>query len=187
MWHAVANSGRAMIIAQFLVRRPSVRFAVRSALRLSLLLVGLLLAGCSLAAPAPVGTARPLEQQPAQVQQPSAQPVQLPTRRPSATVGASLYQEKCIRCHGDLGRGDGAMAAQIQAQFNSPVADLTSDVVARARTPEEWYDVVSNGRLQNGMPGFAGSLEVDQRWDVIAYAWSLAVAPQQVARGKQVY
>ena len=27
----------------------------------------------------------------------------------------------------------------------------------------------------------------DQRWDVIAYAWSLAASPQQVERGKAVY
>jgi mono/diheme cytochrome c family protein len=145
-----------------------------------------LLAACSLAAPAPVGTVRPLQQEPA-AQQPAAQPVELPSRRPDAAAGAALYQEKCIRCHGEAGRGDGAMAAQIQTQFGSPVADLTADVVARARTPEEWYNVVANGRIQNGMPGFAGSLDVDQRWDVIAYAWSLAVPQQQLARGQDVY
>lgn len=161
--------------------RIAVRFASLS------LLMAVLLAGCSLAAPAPVGQSQPQAQQPPAAQQQPTQPFQLPTRRPSATAGADLYQQKCVRCHGDRGRGDGAMAAQIQAQFNSPVADLTSDVVARARTPEEWYDIISNGRLQNGMPGFAGSLDVDQRWDVIAYAWSLAASPQQVERGKQVY
>ncbi len=162
---------------QHMVRRPVLRFVAP----LLLLFGAVLLAGCSLASPAPVGTARPPEQPQA------AQPVQLPSRHPSAATGASLYREKCVGCHGDLGRGDGAMAAQIQTQFNSPVADLTSDVVARARTPEEWYDIVSNGRLSNGMPGFASSLNVDQRWDVIAYAWSLAVPPQQVEHGKQVY
>jgi mono/diheme cytochrome c family protein len=172
---------------QQLVRRFILRIVVRYALLSLLLMVVLLLAGCSLASPAPVGTVRPLEQQPAAAQQQPAQSFQLPTRRPNAAAGAALYQEKCIRCHGDQGRGDGAMAAQIQAQFGAPVADLTGDVVARARTPEEWYNTVANGRLQNGMPGFAGSLDVDQRWDVIAYAWSLAASPQQVERGKQVY
>ncbi len=164
------------------------RFAVRLALLSLFLFIAGLLAGCSLAAPAPVEQAQPAAQQPplAQQQQP-AQPIQLPSRRPNATAGADLYQQKCISCHGAGGRGDGTMAAQIQAQFNNPVADLTSDVVARARTPEEWYDIVSNGRLQQGMPGFAGSLDVDQRWDVIAYAWSLGVSQQQVELGKQVY
>ena len=163
------------------------RMAVRVALLSLLLFVSVMLAGCSLAAPAPVEQPQPQGQQPPAAQQPSAQPVQLPTRRPSAAAGADLYQQKCVQCHGASGHGDGAMAAQIQAQFNSPVADLTSDVTARARTPEEWYNIVSNGNLQKGMPGFAGSLDVDQRWDLIAYAWSLAVSPQQVAQGKQVY
>jgi mono/diheme cytochrome c family protein len=163
------------------------RIAVRLTSFSLLLLMAALLAACSLAAPAPVGTVRPLQQEPAAAQPQQAEPVQLPTRHPNANAGAALYQAKCIRCHGELGRGDGAMAAQIQAQFGSPVADLTSDVVARARTPEEWYNLVANGRMQKGMPGFAGSLDVDQRWDVIAYAWSLAASPRQVERGKQVY
>jgi mono/diheme cytochrome c family protein len=163
------------------------RVTVRIALLFLLLIVSALLTGCSLAAPAPVEQSQSQALQPPVSQQPSAQPVQLPTRRPSATAGAELYQQKCVQCHGAGGRGDGAMAAQIQAQFNSPVADLTGDVAARARTPEEWYNIVTNGDLQKGMPGFAGSLDVDQRWDVIAYAWSLAVPPQQVAQGKQVY
>jgi mono/diheme cytochrome c family protein len=151
-----------------------------------LLFSAALLVGCSLAAPAPVSTVRPLEPEPVAPQQP-AQTFELPSRRPNAAAGAALYQEKCIRCHGELGRGDGVMAAAIQEQFKSPVADLTSDVVARARTPEEWYNVVANGRLQVGMPGFAGTLDVDQRWDVIAYAWSLAVSPRQLERGQAVY
>jgi mono/diheme cytochrome c family protein len=162
------------------------RIAARFASLFLLLLAVLVLAGCSLAAPAPVGQNQPQAQPPAAQQQP-AQPFQLPARRPSAAAGADLYQQKCVRCHGERGRGDGTLAAQIQAQFNSPVADLTADVVARARTPEEWYDIVSNGRLQKGMPGFSGSLDADQRWDVIAYAWSLAASPQQIERGKQVY
>lgn len=162
------------------------RIVVRLAL-LSVLLVSVsVLAACSLAAPAPVSTVRPLQPEPAE-SQPAAAPIQLPARRPNAAAGAALYQEKCIRCHGELGRGDGVMAEPIQAQFGSPVSDLTSDVVARARTPEEWYNVVANGRLERGMPGFAGTLDVDQRWDVIAYAWSLAVSPRQLERGQAVY
>jgi mono/diheme cytochrome c family protein len=98
-----------------------------------------------------------------------------------------LYQEKCVRCHGASGRGDGTMAAEVQAQFGSPVADLTSDVVARARTPEQWYNIVANGRLASGMPGFAATLDTDQRWDVIAYAWTLATPTDILARGQQVY
>jgi len=164
------------------------RIAVRLTLLSLLLVMVVLLAGCSLAAPAPVEQSQPAVQQPSSApQSQAAAPVQLPARRPNAAAGAALYQEKCAGCHGEQGHGDGTMAAQIQTQFGSPVADLTSDVVARAHTPEEWYDIVSNGRMSQGMPGFAGSLDPDQRWDVIAYAWTLAAPAQQVERGKQVY
>ncbi len=145
-----------------------------------------LLTSCSLASPAPVEQPGNPVSQSAPAQQ-ATQPFELPTRRPSVSDGEILYQQKCVRCHGEQGRGDGEMAAQIQAQFGNPVADLTGDVIARATTPEQWYDTVSNGHLQKGMPGFAGSLDVDQRWDVIAYAWSLAAPPDEIARGKEVY
>ena len=150
-----------------------------------LLLLASLLAACSLAAPAPVGKVSSQAQQPPAAQ--SAEPFQLPSRRPDAKAGAALYQEKCVRCHGEAGRGDGVMAGQIQTQFGSPVSDLTSDVTARAQTPAKWYDAVSNGNLQKGMPPFSGSLNPDQRWDIIAYAWSLAATPDQLATGKAVY
>ena len=155
-------------------------------------LTAALLSACSLASPAPIGQAGAN----GEVVQPSApfmqsgqpaQPMELPTRRPDAQAGAALYQEKCIRCHGAAGRGDGEVAAQIQSQFGKPVADLTSDVIARALTPEAWYAVVANGNLQAGMPGFAGSLDVNQRWDVIAYAWTLAAPQRQIDLGQQVY
>ncbi|HEY4720843.1 MAG TPA: c-type cytochrome, partial [Anaerolineae bacterium] len=55
------------------------------------------------------------------------------------------------------------------------------------RTPEQWYNIVTNGRLDKLMPPFAGSLNVDQRWDVIVYGWTLSVPPAWIAQGKQVY
>ncbi len=154
------------------------------------LLAGVLSA-CSLAAPAPVGNANSMGTgatgpQAPMAQQPAA-PMELPTRKPSVANGAALYQEKCVRCHGAQGRGDGDMAAQIQQQFGKPVADLTSDVSARAKTPEYWYQMVTGGNLQAGMPGFSGSLNADERWDIIVYAWSLAAPSTQLTRGQDVY
>jgi mono/diheme cytochrome c family protein len=162
------------------------RSIARSLSWFALLLIVFLLAGCSLASPAPVSQVNNQAQQPPVAQQAAAS-FQLPTRRPNANDGAELYQQKCVSCHGASGRGDGTLAAQIQSQFGSPVADLTSDVTARAQTPEQWYAAVSNGNLQKGMPPFSGSLSSDQRWDVIAYAWSLVATPSQVASGKAVY
>ncbi|HJW84864.1 MAG TPA: c-type cytochrome, partial [Anaerolineae bacterium] len=150
----------------------------------SVLLLALLLAGCSLSAPPPAREGAPLLTPIAQ--QPDV-PVELPTRKPSAVNGAAIYAEKCAGCHGPIGRGDGERAAQIQQQVGVPPADLTADTVARASTPAEWYAVITAGRIERLMPPFSGSLSADDRWDVIAYVWSLGSPETVLERGQAIY
>lgn len=155
-----------------------------------LFIAAVVLAGCSLAEPAPAapsGPVGPVSQAPAAGPQQPAQPLQMPSRRPNAASGAAFFAEKCVPCHGQQGRGDGPQAAPIQQQFGKPVADLTSDVIARAQSPAQWYDVVSNGRLSSGMPPFGGKYDPNQLWDAMAYAWTLSATPVQLAQGQQVY
>jgi mono/diheme cytochrome c family protein len=153
-------------------------------------LSAVLLSACSLAAPAPIGNVNSMGTnatgQQAPIGQQPQKPMELPTRRPSAAGGAVSFQGKCVQCHGAQARGDGPVAAQIQQQFGKPVANLTSDVIARAQTPAAWYLQITNGNLQTGMPPFA-SLDVNQRWDVIAYVWTLSAPQIQIDTGKQVY
>jgi len=151
-----------------------------------LLLIGSLwlLAGCALSAPPPPrGDAPVLTPPPV----PSSAEIELPSRRPSVANGAALYAEKCAACHGPTGRGNGERAAEIQSSFGVAPADLTAANVARASTPAEWFAVISDGRLERGMPFFSGSLSVDDRWDVIAYTWSLAAPDAALATGVAVY
>jgi len=148
------------------------------------LLLALLLAGCSLSAPPPAREGAPLLTPIAQ--QPDV-PVELPTRKPSAANGAAIYAEKCAGCHGPVGHGDGERAAQIQQQVGVPPADLTADTVARASTPAEWYAVISAGRIERLMPPFSGSLSIDDRWDVIAHVWSLGSPETVLERGQAIY
>ena len=148
------------------------------------LLLSLLLAGCALSAPPPDrGRAPLLTPLPPQVDA----AFELPLRKPSVAKGAALYAEKCAACHGPTGRGDGEQAAQIQSSFGAAPADLTADGIARASTPAEWFDVITNGRLGRGMPPFNGSLSIDDRWDVIAYAWSLGSPDTTLATGGAIY
>jgi mono/diheme cytochrome c family protein len=46
---------------------------------------------------------------------------------------------------------------------------------------------VTDGRLEKFMPGFQGSLDDRQRWDVVAYVYTLSATPQQVETGKTLY
>lgn len=83
-------------------------------------------------------------------------------------AGKAIYQEKCLPCHGPTGMGDGPQAAALGV----PVARLGDPAVAGAASLEEWYQVVTNGRINQMMPPFQ-SLTDQQRWDVVAYAMTL--------------
>ena len=109
-----------------------------------------------------------------------------PLRPPDVFVGSAIYDEKCAACHGIKGEGDGPSAAQIKAQGRA-VASLVAPARVRAVRPSEWHDVITNGRIQNLMPPFRGSLSAQDRWDVQAYLWALATTPETLQAGEQLY
>jgi mono/diheme cytochrome c family protein len=145
-------------------------------------LLALVLAGCSLAedvTPPPGLQAT----QAAQPTSPPAQPISLvPPAPPNPSSGEAIYAERCAPCHGDLGRGDGPQASQLP---NEPT-HLGDPAVAREAVPADWYQVVTQGRLDQMMPPFA-SLTDAQRWDVVAYSLGLDLAPGDLDRAKQDY
>ena len=116
--------------------------------------------------------------------QPAAQEsTAYPLLPPDPAQGAAIYQEKCLPCHGATGMGDGPQAGNLP----SPPPAIGSVEVARAARPADWFDVVTNGRLEKLMPGFSGSLNDRQRWDVVAYAFSLSRESAAVDKGKTIY
>lgn len=85
-------------------------------------------------------------------------------------MGESIYAARCAACHGETGLGDGPQAGDL------PVAPsaLGDPQVAAQATPREWFEVVTQGRMDRFMPPF-NSLTAEQRWDVVAYALSLSI------------
>ncbi len=120
-------------------------------------------------------------QAPLTTQAPPAGP-SYPLMPPNPVSGAPIYLEKCAPCHGQTGLGDGPQASQLP---NPPVA-LGAVQVARESTPSEWYNVVTQGNLERFMPPFT-SLTERQRWDVVAYAYTLSVSPEALSQGEQLY
>ncbi len=105
-----------------------------------------------------------------------------PASAPNVDSGAAIYAQKCSPCHGPTGQGDGAQAANLPN--GAPAlgkADFAFD-----KSPARWYQIVTQGNLQNFMPGFS-SLSDQQRWDVVAYALSLSAPAEQVQAGKALY
>jgi mono/diheme cytochrome c family protein len=83
--------------------------------------------------------------------------------------GRAVYKDKCQRCHGPGGLGDGPDAdpdvREDMDLTNAKRADKNSDGVI--------YYKVLNGRRRPKMPAFKEELKPDQIWSVVAYVQTL--------------
>lgn len=84
-------------------------------------------------------------------------------------TGKSVFAQKCQRCHGPGGLGDGPDA--------DPDARKNMDLTSASRAEENSDGVVFykmwNGRSRPKMPSFRDELTKEQAWAVVAYAQSL--------------
>ena len=116
----------------------------------------------------------------------NAQENPLPAETPDAAPGLAIYSQRCAVCHGDTAQGDGAQAMQAGLEppaFADPAFRLTAQ-------PQRMYDVITNGRLANGMPPFgpASSNPIPEmdRWHLIAAIYSFSTPPESIARGEEI-
>lgn len=106
-----------------------------------------------------------------------------PTEPTNLTEGADLYAQSCAQCHGPRGLGDGADARL----YNPKPPPLGDPVEMRDRSPGAMYRVVSVGVAGTPMAGFAASLTVNERWNIISYVMTLRSTPQRVAEGEGLF
>ena len=84
-------------------------------------------------------------------------------------IGKGIYKDKCERCHGPGGLGDGPDSDPEAA----PDMDLTNAKRA-ARNPDGVvYYKVLNGRKKPKMPAFKDELTEQQIWSVVAHVQTL--------------
>jgi mono/diheme cytochrome c family protein len=114
---------------------------------------------------------------------PTNSPVIFPLVAPDPKQGAQLFTDHCVPCHGAAGLGDGPQASKLP----NPVAAIGTADVARQASPSTWFQVITNGNLPLFMPPFASSLSDAQRWDVLAYVYSLSMPDKSVADGKALF
>lgn len=105
-----------------------------------------------------------------------------PAQAPSTANGALIFAEKCAACHGATGLGDGEQG--IQLGVTVPAFGLPD--IARPASPAQWYTMVTRGNMERFMPPFA-SLNDQQRWDVVAYAMTLHMTEEELAKGKELF
>lgn len=92
-----------------------------------------------------------------------------PPSTPSAARGAELYRTSCAACHGPSGTGDGPAAEGLEP----PPTDFTAPDRAHEATPARDFQVITLGIPATEMAGYADLLDVQQRWDLVAYLQTL--------------
>ncbi|MGH7699926.1 MAG: FTR1 family protein, partial [Gemmatimonadales bacterium] len=90
---------------------------------------------------------------------------------PSLTRGRAVYGEQCAACHGELGRGDGPKAAELEGP---PPANLADAHVMAGTPPLDVFRRITIGVPGTAMPEFEESLSPEERWAVTAYVMTLS-------------
>ncbi len=94
--------------------------------------------------------------------------------------GAQLFvgeQAECIKCHGEMGRGDGPSASDLTDDFGQPIvpADLSMPWLFRGGpSADDIYLRIKTGLTGSPMPSYALVLGDEELWDVAYYVDSLA-------------
>ncbi len=109
--------------------------------------------------------------------------IRLPLTTPNLERGAAIYIESCAPCHGPTGLGDGPQAAQLP----NAVAAIGDPREAHRSAPLEWFAVITNGNLDRYMPPFLSKYNTQERWDVLAYVYSLSDTPERVELGHELF
>jgi mono/diheme cytochrome c family protein len=91
-----------------------------------------------------------------------------PADAASATRGKRLYQQNCLPCHGDTGKGEGPMG---KAMGVHP-GNLTDRARMTKHADGEIYWKTAKGKAP--MPAFEQKLNEKELWDVVAYVRTFA-------------
>jgi len=148
--------------------------------RILLVLVGfsLLLAGCSIVE----GMTLPSNETQSVIVPTRATPL-VPVNLPDALQGAAIYVEKCQDCHGITGAGDGIRASQLTVTL-PPIGNPS---LVRTIRPNDWFDVITNGKMERLMPAYKDSMDESSRWDVLAYVYALSLTGEDLETGEIIY
>ena len=84
-------------------------------------------------------------------------------------TGKSVFKDKCTKCHGASGLGDGPDADPEHRED----MDLTNPKRADRNSDGVVFYKVSNGRRKPKMPVFKDELNEQQIWSVVAYVQTL--------------
>lgn len=82
--------------------------------------------------------------------------------------GQTIYQAKCIICHGPQGKGDGP----IRPQLKPPAGDFTKAESIK-KAVDELRHTIENGKPNTAMVAWKSQLSAGEIDDVLAYVLTL--------------
>jgi mono/diheme cytochrome c family protein len=101
--------------------------------------------------------------------------LQNPVKADAASLasGKKLYADLCAACHGDTGKGDGAMAS---FTGDPPPSDLTDPEWKHGASDGEIFLSIQNGIEGTGMKDFK-DMKPNDIWHIVNYVKSLSAKP----------
>ena len=88
----------------------------------------------------------------------------------SIANGSHLFSENCVACHGPQGKGNGVLAKS----FSKLPADLLTEPHTERHTAGDFFNWLTKGIPDTGMPGFVDKLDEEGRWDVVNYIHAMS-------------
>ncbi len=121
----------------------------------------------------------------AAVQAQTSAPVDAPAppERPSAMLGASIYQQNCAPCHGANGNPADVTALTTGARPQP----LTTSAALWEMAPAAAFQLTKFGGQSDAKPALHGYLNDRQIWQALFYAWSLHTNVAELADGAALY
>ena len=93
----------------------------------------------------------------------------VPVSAASIAAGQTLYHKQCAGCHGDTGKGDGAMGEEL----NPTPSNLADADWKHGSTDGEILTVIRDGVKSTGMKAHGRKMTTHQLWDVVNYVRSI--------------
>ncbi|MEP6690435.1 MAG: FTR1 family protein [Gemmatimonadaceae bacterium] len=109
--------------------------------------------------------------------------LEMPVGPLDLAAGRALYGRNCASCHGESGAGNGPAAKGLKT---APPAIGDAKTMIDA-SPALLYRVISVGVSSTPMPGWAGTLSSQDRWNLVAYLHALRASTADRLEGEGLY
>ncbi|MBE2269832.1 MAG: c-type cytochrome [Anaerolinea sp.] len=107
-----------------------------------------------------------------------------PVAPPDMALGAALYAQHCVACHGVNGDGDGVLVRE--GTIVNPGV-FSDPATASSQRPLDWHSTITNGRIDKLMPPWRDALTEEERWAVGFYTYTMHYTQAELERGAAIW